>query len=347
MSEYVNEAVKRELKSWTKKIGRTQAELLKEYTEKFVPMAKQEDPNRTVSQIRRRALRLQKNHYMRIYGTIKRSRAVLFRGFIEGEFVQDRVEVLKRIAESYKADEEKRAAAIEAGILSEDGIPLDTRVTVRGRANPNFGKPLANAPPQIVRNFYGFVKDENDQWREFRMTAWEEIAEKLSCVHLSPVEFRAIQKLDTEPLLLNASRLTKFIEIKDDPKWNYEEIIREHGRFKTLADLPEILSRKGERIFRFEVTVLNLNLETAGPNKIAYVADDTIGFPDEQVTVFIPPTVPIEFGDDSDIYLLGRVGRDRRGQPTISAIGILPLAGRTTYKGTKRFEIEDLTPELI
>lgn len=344
MAEFINEYIKRELKSWTKKIGRTTEELLTELVEETVPMVKQQHPDITLVDLRKRSVKVLKNKYRRLYGVIKRSRAELFRGFIEGSTLQDRVQTLTNIANAAKRDEEKKILAIETGSLSEDGVPLDNRTTVGNRPNPNYQKPLANAQPQFIRNIFGFCL-VGEEWKEFRITAWEKIAETLVCPAGQPVEFRATIKQDKPLLMLGATQLTKFKPIEAD--WDMEAVIRENGKFKELKDLDGIVAiKKSDKIHRFEVTILNMTLDPER-TPTAYVTDDSIDFED-RITVFLPPELTVNFGDDTDAYLLGRVGKSSRGgDPIINAVGICPLEGQTTFKGTTRMASSDLIEELM
>ena len=130
--------------------------LEQEYMEEYKEISKRIHSTRIAM---KKALRRVKNKY---------SRTTEYIGFLIGmSDVVDRVEILKRIA--LRMWTEDREKAIAQGLCNPEGIPLDTRVNVRGRPNPRYGMPFKEDEHEYTRSIYGIVQTQ-EGWKPFRMT---------------------------------------------------------------------------------------------------------------------------------------------------------------------------------
>jgi len=147
----VSVETKKRLRAWSEKVGSTLEQLMDDLLELKTNL-KDAQPDLTDEVAEQRARFL----LYRKLSTAIRSPAVPFRGVVVAVSpVRDMAEVARNIAiAEFQRDKE---SAIARGLVTPDGVPLDTREylippseTTPGRKNPNYGKPLKPFPVKSV-----------------------------------------------------------------------------------------------------------------------------------------------------------------------------------------------------
>lgn len=344
MVNEVTESIKKTLEKWTSRVGKTLDELLEEYKECF-EIAQKENPDASIEAIRANAKSSLYLRYKRKYGDVARSKAELFEGFIEGGFLENRVMTLTRIAlAEYKKNPE---VAKERSLTDEDGVPLDPRSVLDGSPNPNYLKPLSQAKPYYIRTIFGVGKRIDRDFGPFVMTAWRDLAEKITYKTFTPCEFRAISKAGAQSYNLTASSVTVFHRIERD--WNMEEMMRRHHKIEPLTEVANYAKhRPSDRIIWTEARIRDLRLEPSSVtgNRTIILDEDEAWELEDGIPTFVPPSIPVNFGEDSKVIVLGRAGVSR-DRPILEAYGIYPIPGHSTYMGTKRFTQSEIVERWI
>ena len=275
------------------------------------------------------------------------SSTVEFKGFLIGmSDLVDRVKIIKLQAK--KLYENNPEEAISRGITNSDGIPLDTRTSVRGRPNPNFGLPFKEGETEYVRTIYGIVLYKN-KWTPFTMTLWRDNARDIGDLELfTPYSFRAIAKdFNGKWLRINISTYTQFQPI--DEKWNISEIIRTTIGTKKLSTLFKIGSTREPKIVKGIVTRIRLEPLSTG-NRMLWIDDDSLTWEDEEVLCFIPPHITINFQEGSEILVVGiprLQSRDDGDRLSINVLGIYPLNIVKQESQKQESQIEEMEAEFI
>jgi len=314
------------LREFSPRIGRSVEELTKEIEEIYLPLAREKFPKASGRDLERKALRLLVNQYRRLHGSISRSGAEMFEGWIDGDNLVDQTEILiRKISKRLKI--EGREQLLLEGLISEDGVPLDPRPSYFGRKqNPNFGKPLVDSEPAHVRTLLIVGRRAGEStWRSYRLTAFLEDATRLKVKLFTPCRFRANEN-PNEPGQLYFSRVTRFEEI--DVDWDLPAIYEEEGFLTPLVDLKEVASSRvhRERIVRVKGDVIDLRLEPFGGsgNRLMVIADESLEF-ERGVTCFIPSWIPITFTEDSLVLVAGEARTSERFGPHINVFGLFVL----------------------
>jgi hypothetical protein len=321
--------VKRKLEAYAPKFGKKIEDLEKEYNT-YIPKVKEKFPGVSEASIPQKALEMLANDYRRKYGST-RSSADLFEGFFDGESgLRDQVQEKIRSAK-YIIQREGKESAMLRGIINEDGTPIDDRATIfNRRKNTNFGRALANAPPTYIKTFYGVARKKGEtEFYPVTLTAFEEMAEKIQVKKNKPCEFRCGEGKSRGQLFVSASTQMHPISA-DEIDWKMEDVYD-----NLVIPCSEIEARMNSREWdakdvRIMVDVVNIN-----PNPINDRGDKVIGIADlsldfnETISCFVPGYVPLDFGQDSKVVIMGRA-RAYKEQPSMNAYGIWPVPGQTT-----------------
>jgi len=308
-------------KKWSKRIGKSVDEIREEY-QGIVEELRKNYPDQPKSVIERSALSLLREEYGRLYGSL-RSGAEVQRGFIvadaglfdEAEVIRSRVQRVIR--------EHGRTYAEQEGLIDRDGVILDTRPTVFGRDNPNFGNPL---PEHIFsRTLYGtFIID--DKPRAGRIRIFGDAAVNVEYHFFRPFEARLIRKDDFSGLVtFNASRATSFKAI--DEEWDIPGMIYSSWDVESIGDFIDDLQKQPKQrmslcVVEGEVADLNLTPSKTGRRYMRLSGPDLdIGI--YGVKCWIPQYVPVSFSQLDYVIVWGR-GRMRDGVPMVDVYGVYP-----------------------
>jgi len=339
----VSKDITKKLESYSPKLGKSTDELVREY-ELTLPKAIAKYPKLSKKGQERKALDMLVNNYRRkMGGDFRYSRAIVHEGWIDGatalrDQVQEKISRVK-----YIVNRDGRANAILQELINENGVPLDDRPNIFGRKkNPNYGHPLVNAPPAYLRTIYGMVRRKGETtFKPFQMTFFEEAANQLTYKTGIPCEFRA--NPGRSAYTLYGSDTTKFYPIKD-PEWDIKE---EYDKSRAIIDCSELEARMtsanwDERDVRVEVDIVDINPNPINDrgDRVMSVADLSLPF-EEKISVFVPSHIPMNFGQDSKVILVGRA-RAYKGKPSLNAYGIWPIPGEISYA-----EVGDLAEEDI
>jgi len=309
---------------WSKKLGVSVKDLEAEY-DALLKDEQNIHPNLTKEQIDSRALSRLYNKYRRGLS----SRASHFTGVNLGDSgLVDLIEIKKRFAK--KIFETNAENAIVQGLTNAKGIPLDTREKVRGKPNPSFGKPFSEDDKSFIRHIYGVVFIDNST-RFYKMTAFGEVAERLQVPLYQECTFRANDKTQSGvgDLELTAVSATKFTPTGKDI--DMQSVFKSHHyvTIDKLDDYHEQHKADRNRITITEGDVITMNLEPnqVTGNRMILLGDSSLGFEDKfgrpvrGIVCWIPESLPIDFGEDSRVLVIGQTNRGRgydyeAGEPT-------------------------------
>lgn len=331
------------LKKWSEKMGVSVSIVEKDYN-KVLSEAKQNLKGLDNDALSQRALKILSLSYKRQL----RSPAIGFEGIVIG--VSDAVDTVakskKEAVELYKTDPQ---LAISQGLVSEDGVPLDTRKEwASGKPNQNFGNPLPEK--NLLRNVFGIAiktKVENDTPKFFSMTISGDKAENDEYLLFKPVRFMAIDKTAPELLdkayTLNSSFFTEFIVDEEINLPKIEDLLKSCISFVDIKNLEEYHKANKEnfnRIVAVAGDVVSLNLQpTSIGSRVMTIEDGNSSLEDldaKGVTCWISPRINIDFAEGSKVVVIGRTGQGKKkdeqgnlteelGDVTLNVFGLYPL----------------------
>ena len=181
-----------------------------------------------------------------------------------------------------------------------------------------------------MRDIYGVVMI-NEGWKPFRITVWGSTAKNVSLKLFTPCEFRAIPKGEENGWLrLGLSTHTVFTKVDLDV--DIPSVLNAIFPLRYLKRIPQFSSTFYPQLFDVVVSAILLRVFANGSRKM-YVFDDSLEIGDDEVGVFIPPHLEINFGEGDRILLLAvpRVyERDDRVVYYLEAVGIYPLETNRT-----------------
>lgn len=226
--------------------------------------------------------------------------------------------------------------AINLGWVNAQGQPLDRRPTIAGRPNPNFGQPLPENA--IIRVLYGAYTSENG-WSPFRLMLGQRFPPDFDVPLYKPVKFRAniARVQDGQILALMGASVTRFeptnidnlniTKVIDDAYSKFKvplsQIVAWHAQRKDLKIAQRLLLTEGDVVEFRETNISN----------IVVVTDEGV---EQDVAVFVPKNIVIDFGRDSRVLILGRTAPARRfdaatgqrietGGVNINALGVYAI----------------------
>lgn len=257
-------------------------------------------------------------------------RTTLVEGFLAGATdLKDFLDWQRgKAAEAFKKDPEK---AVFDGLTDRDGNPLDTQEKRFNKENPNYGKPLDATGHNYQRTFYAILRKKNGDTVKFcRIRFNGKLAPKIKFYLWRPVAFQAILKSkDEDPTWrLNASVATKFMGLVDNP-FDPESVLKDM-RVIPLDGLDNELARMGEKdkekLVWTKGIVNTLYMELSKYNSRSMTLD-AVEASSDPIRVYIPSYVPIDFGEGSEVMVLGRLSQSkateqRESRITINAYGV-------------------------
>ena len=267
--------------------------------------------------------------YRRLRGDLDRSRgtnlspAVSYLVYIFGDTgVLDFVDLMRKKAIAMFNDPYRKQIAIDQGIITRDGIPLDTRKKVNFKDNPNYGRELPEEDSSVARTLFAIASKVGSGDYEFARINAQGRELAYSSVPLFTwkiCRFNIGRRPDEGYLSLNASNA---IGLRyEDPELTISKepakILRE-GLWKpiTLPDIPdnwELYGQDEEGKKRNVPLLLEADIKEI--REVSEIGDRQIILSDENseldLMCMIKENFPIRFGLDSRVIFVGEIGRFR------------------------------------
>ena len=246
--------------------------------------------------------------------------------------------------------------AIEHQLVREQGdtlVVLDTRQKVFGRPNKNYLEPLPPATKLRRRNIILLAKESTGETLEYSRLQTNDNKLALAWGQLPfhvPVTFPAsIQTHDNAGYMLSSSSAeaskTVFRQVKED--WDiYNLFVDTLGEDVTplneFEKYHEATKDAWDRWVLLKGVVSNINFDSENWRGIpGTLIDPEMGYEAEySVRFYVPQHLKVNFGQYSEIYLLGKSREIRRTDETsqkrvkvavvVDAWGFMPIPGRTT-----------------
>jgi len=263
--------------------------------------------------------------------------------------------------------------AKEQGLVEEreDSIVvLDTRRTIFGRPNKNYGKPL---PPTLKlrrRDIILLAKQADDDSFEFTRLQTKDNKLAVAWGQLpfhTPVAFpAAIQNHDASGYLLSSSSAeatkTVFREIKE--KWDIFSEFKKWAE-ENLTPIEDVMKyheatkEAWDRWVLVKGVVASINAESESFRGIpCLLIDSEAGYEAEKSVLFyVPEHLKLSFGTYSEIYVLGKtrgitaIDEETKQKYTadvvIDAWGFMPVPGKSTSPESSLLEPEEEEEEEI
>ena len=229
--------------------------------------------------------------------------------------VRDRVEDIRRKA--YRLWEQEPEKAVAQGLMTPDGMVIDTRKKVWGKDNPNYGMPLPDNIHAYERHLVGIVSDTPD-FEECQIgviRAYDKRVEELKTVKLwRTYSFRAREKTteDSTERVFNYNVGTRFIEIPNP--YEPEELLNkiEIYEVNNVPSLFKAYQKKKKRpIVPVNVIVWRVS---EGKNNVFVEPDST------DTVIMFPNFIPVNFTEGMEVVFFGRIGKWRE-KYRINAMG--------------------------
>ena len=267
-------------------------------------------------------------------------------GFITADGgIYDKLAIMRSVA-SNKAQKDGPVAAQEEGLVNADNKVLDTRQKIFGKPNANFGKPLKEREHDMSRTLDVIVRvngstewvyttiQSNDPatirgWDRVRFMKLAQtfanvktvVTNKLSKAELAEMDEEAIKAWNDEH---SATQLSSS-QAKDTPStWkavvddsiNVEQVFFDvtDKMLTPMQDIDaiheEIKNAKGRCPFdkRFFVDGIVTWINRDRPDYFGRITMGLMSMEDEsvEIRVKIPKTLPIEFGEQSEVRVIGK-----------------------------------------
>ncbi len=311
----------------------------------------------------------EKTAILRIRGKYRsqlRTNAAWWEGVVIGH--SDPNYYLKRLfianKQMYREDPEQ---AVKDGYTNDEGEPLDSRATLTsGNVNKDYGTPLKdlNYEGKCIMTVYGVArKKDTDELKPFKLMLFDETT-KIELPMLKYVKFRANDRTPDNPINnlyeMSYSTTTKFAVQPDFPEELQLEKLLSKFDAVELQDL-EVWHDQHESDYDAIVVtrgmVQQINLDTGkdddGKEKPYTMTLDPLDDSDEIVdaegnapdAVFlqVPKYVPMDFGEGSVIYVIGRTWRGWNNQE--NKPGNVSLTAYNLYVPEEyKVDIEPATP---
>jgi len=308
---------------------------LDELKEKFLSLSKEYGSSR--------ALRKLRGDILRESGSL-RSSAVMWKGFIFGDTgIVDFVELMRKKALSMYNNPETRDYAVNVlKIVTRDGMPLDTRKQVNFQDNPNYmGELKGHSYSRTMYGIAGKGKDMEDP-KLFQLNWSNSVAEQdQSFEFYKMYMFRAtVGKTDLNMYKLNAKGVTKFREVEDISLEEKINLIEKCGyKIWKVSEIPKAFAlnmdeKREDRtdqsiplLFRGIAAEIDYTVNDQGNRRISVNDEDMW---EGSYTCWVPEHIPLEFGEDSEIIIVGKLSKrtfNNQDQYSINADGLIPLPG--------------------
>ena len=302
MSE-INSKTKDILDKWSKKL-----EIDPQYTEeaflKFLETEKDEKKARlkTIGKLQEE------------FGSVISNAPWFFTYLLDESGIVDIFELMRQKSINWYNDPERHDNALNQGMITEDGTPLDYREKVLGKLNEKKGLPLTGH--SYLRTFFGIVSSTEDFNSPIiaEMIASGDFAKTLNNIEVKKFyKFRGNQNRKN-PSRINLGISTKFIQI--DPKITSREIAEKinsipidqieddyKNNFAGKKNVSYVCPLRGG--------VTYLSLEPVKEHRIFVLTDEDSG---AQIRCRIHESVPISFSVSDELLTFNRLYSDRNGK---------------------------------
>lgn len=323
----------KELKTFSDKTGVNEADLKKRYDDLYSAYGNKQ-----------KALKRLRGDLLRESGSL-RSTAIAWSGFIFGDTgVLDFVELMKKKALGlYSAGGTRKEYAIKNYLVTRDGTPLDTREKVNFVDNPNFRQPLkGHAYSKKLYGIAGLGRDMKEP-KFFQMNFNDEIVQKeIPYQFYKHYLFRATEgETDRNMYKINAKSVTTFSDIGNEiPYEDMAKMIENCGyEIWKVSKIKEAFAMNVDEKYDDRTNQSYALLFKGTAADIDPAVNDygnrRIDLNDEDMwtgsyTCWVPEHLPLEFGKDSDIYIVGSITKgefNEKEQYNINAFGLFPLPG--------------------
>lgn len=290
-----------------------------------------------------KASRKLKGEIQRENGSL-RSSAVMWKGFIFGDTgIIDFVDLMKKKAlKMYNNPETRRHAIDVLKIITKDGTPLDTRKVVNFQDNQHYMQELKGH--SYSRTMYGVAGKgrEMENIKFFQLNWGDKVAENdVPFEFYKMYMFRGtIGKTDRNMHKINAKGVTTFKEVEDISLDDKVKMIYESGyNVWNVSEIKKAFTLNMDEK-REDRTNQSYGILLRGvAAEIDYTVNDQgnrrININDEEMwegsyTCWVPGHIPLEFGEDSEIIVVGKITKttfNNKEQFNINCEGLIPLAG--------------------
>lgn len=301
--------------------------------------------------------RLLQSNLKRDFGSLI-SKAPPVRGFFVGASeLSNFIHNMQKKAERESSDNWDKA--IVDRLITTDGTPLDTREKLYGRdINPTYGRPLDEIPKKQVEESYkrtlyavGYPKG-SEVAQFFTVDFHADMALNLEYSLYNPVTWRA--NIIEEGLLIKQRATQAATRIRDiELELEYENMIKEACEIIELSEFAVYHGQNSSDWDRVVCGKANVAVVSDQPhpttNSTMLILDDqSLGFEDMGHRAYVPDYLPIDFGEDTEIYFWGRTGNQtlRSNDEVIvvtNLFGMYPVGEMITpigYKSGTRMSIE-------
>jgi len=277
-----------------------------------------------------------------------KQKAEVVTGFVWGETgLIDKAQNMRGKAKRFIKKNGKQAA-VDAQLINGEGKFLDQRQKIYGRENPNYLEPMPDNLKIRRRTLFGIFKKNGDAFKygsihtENNKLAggWRKVK------RFTPCSTYVLIKEDTSELRMNASMAegTTTVFKKIDEPWDIMEIIEATvgNRYTPISQVEEHFEAYKDawdrKIFlRGMIGWLNLDRVDMFGRHSGLLCDPDD--PETGVRLEIPAHIAIEWGEGSEVLILGKTRRNKYyseegeltdGDVVITVQGIYPIPGMTT-----------------
>jgi len=317
------------IKSYAKQIGRTEKELKSLY-EKIYQKDELDYPKYNSNTHHGRAIIELRRTLIEEEG-LDRSTAILFRGFFFADTdVIDFVDIMKNKAKSWYNNPILKPRALRTHMVTKDGTPLDTRKIVDFQENTNYLQPFGEDDHSFFRALFGIagegkemknaklIKLNNNSPMDIEMTymPWQlydfraTIRKKKKASNSNILELNATSVTKFKPSDVSLDSEAKVDLVRKNKVWLLEDLETvwdmsgkdKSERRSTLRQSPILIEANVVNIYA-KVSVKGksrtLRLDDAESEKLA----------SKKYTCFLAQYIPIEFGENSRVILLGSLDK--------------------------------------
>jgi len=289
-----------------------------------------------------------------------KAKATLFKGFIIGDSgMFDKAELLrneaKRFVEKYGVE-----AAIEQQYITADNQVIDRRVKVYGRTNLDYLKPLPTTTKLRTRTIHMIamkIPNIGEPLEKYEVYKYGTIQTNDNALSLGwgqvklfvPCQIYGIIKEETETdFKLNSSQAQDTVSIFKairNEDWALDKIFMDVvtpklTKIEKVEQTHEYTKDAWDRIVFVRGIVTWINRDKPSPWGSIWMGLMSDGEDVSEVRVRVPAHLDIDFGEESEIIVIGKTNRTKAKDPdtgklvnadvVIDAVGLYPIRGLTT-----------------
>jgi len=269
-------------------------------------------------------------------------------GRVLGTVLIDIKDLMRRRARAmWRTNQEE---AIARGYTDEEGNPLDYRRTLfpgtkREVANPDFGKPIIGHTWQ--RKLFGVAKRLDVDSKELLFTGYirreEAVKFPVEQVLYKTIKFRSTVREDGDRLIFPRIYTETIQEVDDEINW--EHVLK--GNITPLGEMYSWHETNKEDQNRLFITVADVVSVSAVPHpesgaRRIVLDDESIEAGEDCISGLLMKDTPLNFGDESRIYIIGNTTPRREGSVVILEVyGAIPLKEYKTDSSYIAGEVPD------